>query len=98
MNDVTPPRLRIVSTRHDRITVSVTDSGAGVDPESLTATLDGHSVIERFRRGRLTFATSPGRHLVIITASDYQELKNMEDVAPIKPNTSTLRRTVVVHG
>ena len=98
MNDTTPPRLRILSTAHGRVTVSVTDSGAGVDPESITATLDGRSVIEHFGDGRLTFATSPGRHLVIVTASDYQELKNMEDVAPIKPNTSTLRRTVVVHG
>jgi hypothetical protein len=98
MNDTTPPKLRIVSTAHGRITVSITDSGAGVDPESIQATLDGHSVIERFRRGRLTLNTSPGRHLVIITAADYQELKNMEDVAPIKPNTSILRRTVVVRG
>ncbi len=85
MNDVTPPRLRIVSTRHDRITVSVTDSGAGVDPESLTATLDGHSVIERFRRGRLTFATSAGRHLVIITAS---RLRGAEEHGRRRPDTA----------
>jgi subtilisin family serine protease len=96
MNDTTPPKLRIVSTTHGTITVSLADRGAGVDPESIQATLDGHSVIERFRHGLLTLVTSPGRHLVIITASDYQELKNMEDVAPIKPNTSVLRRTVVV--
>jgi hypothetical protein len=28
--------------------------------------------------------------------SDYQETKNMEDVPPILPNTTTLRATVTV--
>ncbi len=96
MNDTTPPKIRVVSTAGSTITVSIADGGAGVDTDSVQATLDGHSVIERFEHGRLTLTTSPGRHLLIVTASDYQELKNMEDVAPIKPNTATLRRTVTV--
>ena len=57
-----PVHVPLLDERHDaaeaphpldrarQITVSVTDSGAGVDPESITATLDGHSVIERFQR------------------------------------------------
>ena len=45
---------------------------------------------------KLVLSSGPGSHLVIVTASDYQELKNMEDVSPIKPNTATLKKTVFV--
>ncbi len=34
-----------------------------------------------------------GRHTLVFTASDYQEAKNMEDVAAILPNTRVLRTT-----
>ena len=96
VNDTTPPKLSILSRAHDTITVSIVDHGAGVDSQSIKATLDGHNVIEHYRDGLLTFRASQGRHLVIVSASDYQELKNMEDVAQIKPNTATLRISVVV--
>jgi hypothetical protein len=95
MNDTSPPRIRILSTS-GAITVSVADSGAGVDPDSIKASVDGHSVIEHYRHGRLVIPATPGRHLLIVTASDYQELKNMEDVAAIKPNTASLHRTLTV--
>ena len=36
----------------------------------------------------------PGRHEVTISAADYQETKNMEDVGPVLPNTRVLRTTV----
>jgi hypothetical protein len=96
VDDTTPPKLRVVSTSGRKITVAITDGGAGVDPLSVRATLDGRSIVLHFSHNRLTLAAGRGRHLLIVTASDYQELKNMEDVAPIKPNTSTLRRTVTV--
>jgi subtilisin family serine protease len=96
VNDVTPPRMRVVSTTGGTIVVSITDAGAGVDPDSLSVTLDGRSVRHQFDHGRLVLPAPHGRHLLIVTASDYQELKNMEDVAPIKPNTATLRQRVVV--
>jgi len=44
----------------------------------------------------LTLPAAPGSHALSVTFSDYQELKNMEDVAKIKANTATLTRTVVV--
>ncbi|HEY3921751.1 MAG TPA: S8 family serine peptidase [Gaiellaceae bacterium] len=97
-NDTSPPRLRISSRSHGRIVVSIADSGSGVDPRSINATLDGHPVEGRFADGRLTIDTSAGRHQLSVAASDYQELKNMEDVAKIRPNTATLTRTVVVVG
>ena len=96
MNDTTPPRIQRRSRRRGEVSISIADGGAGVDPESIRASLDGHSIVERYRHGRLEIPASRGRHLVIVTASDYQELKNMEDVAAIKPNTATLRRTVTV--
>jgi subtilisin family serine protease len=95
-NDTTPPRVGILSGSHARIVVTISDHGAGVDPESVRATLDGRTVPHTFRHGRLTMAASRGRHLLIVSAADYQELKNMEDVAPIKPNTTLLRRRIVV--
>ena len=96
IDDTTPPTLRVTSTSGKKIVVAITDGGAGVDPYSVQATVDGRSIQLHFTDNRLTLAVGRGRHLLIVTASDYQELKNMEDVAPIKPNTSTLRRTVTV--
>jgi hypothetical protein len=78
--------------------VAITDAGAGVDPDSVAVTLDGHVVSARLTDGRLSFRASAGSHSLQVTASDYQELKNMEDVAPIKPNTVTVTRTVRISG
>ena len=96
INDTTPPKLHVLSTSGRKIVVAITDGGAGVDPYSVRATVDGRSIQLHYSHNRLTLPAGRGRHLLIVTASDYQELKNMEDVAPIKPNTSTLRRTVTV--
>jgi subtilisin family serine protease len=95
-NDTTPPRLRLASTKRGSVVVAVADAGSGVDPHSVTATVDGHAAHTRFEDGKLTFRAAPGSHEIVVTASDYEELKNMEDVVKIKPNTATLTRTVVV--
>jgi len=95
-NDTAPPRLRVVSTRNGVVVVSCVDAGAGVDPRSISATVDGHEARVRYSDGRLTFSADAGTHTIAVTASDYQELKNMEDVAKIKPNTATLTRSVTV--
>ena len=79
-NDTTPPQVRVLSRTGGKIVVSIFDHGAGVDPESVRAYLDGRTVPHTFSHGRLTMAASRGRHLLIVSASDYQELKNMEDV------------------
>jgi hypothetical protein len=57
--------------------------------------VDGHKVTTH-GAAVLNFKTTKGRHKVVVTASDYQEAKNMENVPPILPNTATLRTTVVV--
>jgi hypothetical protein len=96
VNDTTPPLIRVVSASGGEITVSITDSGSGVDPLSITATLDGVPFHSRFADGELVVRAAPGRHRISVTASDYEELKNMEDVGPVLPNTVTLTRTVTV--
>jgi subtilisin family serine protease len=95
-NDATPPRLHVISSTSGRVVVSAVDGGAGVDPRSVSATVDGHDARVRYSDGRLSLTADPGTHTIVVTASDYQELKNMEDVAKIKPNTATLTRTVTV--
>jgi len=96
VNDTTPPVIRVVSTGAGAITLSISDAGSGVDPESITATIDGNTVTSTFRDGLLVVNATPGTHQLVVTASDYEELKNMEDVGPILPNTATLSRTVSV--
>src|SRR4029079_18313196 len=79
-NDTKPPALRIVSTKHGAVVVAATDAGAGVDPHSVSATVDGHIADTHFADGKLTLRTTPGSHEIVVTASDFEELKNMEDV------------------
>jgi hypothetical protein len=95
VNDVTPPRLKVVSVR-GAIKVSATDAGSGVDPSSVVARLDGKSVTASFDGAAFHISAARGRHSLVLTVSDYQETKNMEDVARILPNTATLRATVRV--
>jgi hypothetical protein len=95
VNDVTAPRLKVRSA-HGSIVVAATDTGSGVDPNSITATVDGKSVATRFGSGTIRIAAAKGHHRLALTVSDYQETKNMEDVAKILPNTATLRATVKV--
>jgi subtilisin family serine protease len=97
-NDVTPPTLRVVSARNRRIVVSATDAGAGVDPASIAASVDGRAARATFASGRITITAPSGRHRLQVVAADYQETKNMEDVPKIRPNTRTLAATVTVRS
>jgi hypothetical protein len=95
VNDVTPPRLRVVSSRAS-IAVRATDAGSGVDPASIVVRLDGKPVKARYAQDMIRLSASKGRHVLVLSVADYQETKNMEDVAKILPNTATLRATVRV--
>ena len=102
INDVTPPRA-IVESRSVRrgaaVRIRVSDAGAGIDPRSLEATVDGRTVRATLRNGivaiptaRLTF----GGHRLRVELGDYQETRNMENVPAILPNTTraTARFTI----
>jgi hypothetical protein len=94
VNDVTPPKL-LVTVKRRTIVVTATDASSGVDPATFTVTVDGRAVATH---GKLdvNVPAKKGRHKVVAHAADYQEAKNMENVPPILPNTSTLRTTAVV--
>jgi subtilisin family serine protease len=100
-NDTTPPTIRLVSRtirRGSRIRFAVSDGGSGVDPASIVVKIDGQTHAGHYAGGIVSVSEilRAGTHTVALTASDYQETKNMEDVGPILPNTRTLRTTVVV--
>jgi hypothetical protein len=101
VNDTTPPSIRLL----DRTTIAgrpirfaIHDSGSGVDPHSLRVSVDDKTFrFFSYTRGVLSVGTNglgAGTHSVTVTASDYQETKNMEDVGPVLPNTRVLRATV----
>ncbi len=93
INDVTPPTVRLLTpsvSRGSTLRLALTDAGAGVDPQSLVAKVDGKSIGVAFSGGRARISlagVAPGRHRLILQAADYQELKNMENVPQILPNT-----------
>jgi subtilisin family serine protease len=101
VNDTTPPRLRVLKTTGDDVAVAATDAGSGVDPTSISATIDGKPVAATWKAGVIHIKVSAGRHALVLSVADYQETKNMEDVTPVgrgtsvTPNTATLQTTVV---
>ena len=98
VGDVTPPRIRLLSGRGRTVVFRVTDGGAGVDPAGFRARVDGGSRPVAYSRGRAYVSLAGlrrGAHTIVLTAADFQETKNMEDVGPILPNTRTFRARVV---
>jgi len=99
VNDVTPPTLRVRSRTVGRgrsVQVVAADSGSGVYPNSIIATIDGEQVDAAFGRGVISLSTDgfvPGKHRLRLRVSDYQESKNTENVARVLPNTRTLTAT-----
>jgi hypothetical protein len=96
IGDTTPPRLRFRSARGGVVRVSARDDGAGIDPSLIRLFVDGRQRSARYdARRRLIVSTGPrlarGRHRLQLLVSDYQELKNMENVRRILPNTAQLR-------
>ena len=97
VNDVTPPTVKLIGYKHGTVALSVTDAGSGVDPASLSATVDGvrHDVVLHSGRAVISSGTlARGNHTVVLIVSDYQESKNMEDVARILPNTRNFTVTL----
>jgi len=85
--------------RRSNLELAVSDAGAGADPTSFTATVDGKRVQVTSTRGRARVPlrlVGPGTHRLVFSAADYQELKNMENVPLILPNTRVFRTTFTV--
>jgi subtilisin family serine protease len=102
VNDTSPPTIRLLSRRPvigQPIRVAVRDSGSGVDPSAIHASIAGKSVRFIYADGVLSLQTKglrPGKAALVVRASDYQETKNMEDVGPVLPNTRVLHTTVTL--
>jgi subtilisin family serine protease len=97
--DSTPPTVRLVRPTAEMLVVAVRDAGAGVDPGSLEARVDGQRRPVRWSGGRALVTAGPlrsGAHTLVFTASDYQEAKNMENTGPILPNTRIYRTRFTV--
>ena len=80
----------------------MTDRGSGVDPGSVVAKIDAQRVARvgySRQDGRLQVplaGVAPGKHTLTLQISDFEESKNMEDVARILPNTRTFRAAFTV--
>lgn len=105
IDDTTPPSARLLTrtvTAGNRIRVALHDAGAGVDRNSLSISLGRRPVSHfSYAHGILSIPTSTahtGRLLLTVHAADYQELKNMEDVGPVLPNTRVFRANVKIVG
>ncbi len=104
VDDTRPPALRLLQRRVSPLSllrVRATDAGSGVDPSSVVARIDGRAVPATYegRTGRVLVLVSgfaQGRHTLSLRVSDYQETKNMENVARVLPNTTTLTTSFVV--
>jgi hypothetical protein len=97
VGDTAPPTVRVLSARGGVLKLSVRDGGAGVDPDSIGAAIDGRERSVEYSDGLARiFGVSRGKHTLVFRVADFQETKNMEDVGPVLPNTRTLRTTIVV--
>jgi subtilisin family serine protease len=102
LNDSTPPAVALKTKRvrlGAPLVLAVTDRGAGIDPSSLVARVDGKEIRARVAGETVRIPTSAlrkGRHTLRFQVSDYQETRNMENVGPILPNTRIINATFVV--
>jgi hypothetical protein len=102
IDDVRPPKLSFRSRTVRRgalLTIGATDAGSGIDASSLVLRIDGKERGARIGAGRIRIPTgglARGRHSLILQLSDYQETRNMENVARILPNTAFLRTSFTV--
>jgi hypothetical protein len=102
IGDTTPPRLRFLSARSGVIRIRARDAGAGVDPARIRLVVDGQLRPTRYLPRSSQIVTTGrklrrGQHVLRLVVSDYQELKNMENVRRILPNTAGLRKTFFVN-
>jgi subtilisin family serine protease len=95
-NDVTPPVVQLRGYARGAVTLAITDPGSGVDTSTLVVSVDGQNRPTPYKNGVARAKVGVlrrGTHRVSLVVSDYQEAKNMEDVARILPNTRTFTKT-----
>jgi hypothetical protein len=103
VDDTTPPAIQLLdrsAITGRPIRFAVRDSGSGVDPHSLEVRVGAKRFpFFTYSGGVLSLRSKglgAGRYSLMVTASDYEETKNMEDVGPVLPNTRVLHATVTL--
>jgi hypothetical protein len=102
VDDVTPPKAALLATTVRRgfaVRLRVSDRGAGIDPATISARIDGRARRTRLGGGVLRVLTgglAPGKHRLRVQLSDYQESRNMENSGRILPNTRVVTATFVL--
>jgi hypothetical protein len=79
-------------TRGGSLLLRVRDRGSGVDPSTMTGSVDGRlrHLVWDSKHGLVQVrlpALALGRHRLAFTVSDYQESKNNENGSAVLPNT-----------
>jgi hypothetical protein len=104
-NDTTPPRAHLLTRRIKAgkdLLVSAIDTGSGVDPRTVSATIDGREAAAFYKAKPrvvelpLVTAISPGVHHLKLQVSDYEEEKNSESVPGVLPNTRFYSASFIV--
>jgi hypothetical protein len=103
LDDTTPPAVKLRGYSGGAVRFAVSDKGSGVDPGSIEAFLDGsdNPIQTTYSKSKgiaavHTGSLAGGKHTIELVVSDYQEAKNMEDVARILPNTRDVRASFTV--
>ncbi len=104
VDDGIAPEVAVVNrtvTAAAGLRLSVQDSGSGVDPSTLHATVDGKPRPAVYAGGRTVVSLkglARGTHQLTLVVSDIQESKNNENTGPVLPNTTTFHATFRVSG
>jgi hypothetical protein len=103
VNDTTPPKLELTTKTagaNGTLTLTASDAGSGVDPRTVSATIDGIDAPASYDSGKVTVQLAgrftSGQHTLAVQVSDYQEEKNSESVLGVLPNTRFLTTTFTV--
>jgi len=99
VDDVKPPRMRVLSRRSGLLTVEISDRGSGVDPGSISVTAGTRQLPASYdpRTGKTVInarSLGAGTHELVVSASDYQESKNNENASRYLPNTAELKVSI----
>lgn len=104
VDDVAPPRVHLIdrsARAGGRVRFSIDDGkGSGLELISVQIQVDGAAQRTKSIAGTHTFFVSGfgrGTHTLRVTAADYQELKNNENVTRILPNTRVFGATFKIH-
>ena len=103
VDDTSPPSIRILGHK-DRTRAADPRRGPRLRLRGRPAFPQGEAsaaggCASAYAAGVLLLRTKglrPGRQALMVSASDYQETKNMEDVGPVLPNTRVLHTTVTL--